>query len=215
MSVKAVIFDMDGVLVEAKEWHYAALNQALNLFGFEINSYDHVTIYDGLPTNKKLEMLSASSNLPPALHEFINKMKQIYTMEFIRKYCVPREIHQEALSKLQNEGYCLALASNSIKKTVDTMMKKVELAPYFEFMLSCEQVSHPKPAPDIYEKAIQELGLKPSECLVVEDHEYGVQAAKAAGANVMIVKTLDDVNYSNIKANIARIEANNLREKTE
>jgi beta-phosphoglucomutase-like phosphatase (HAD superfamily) len=57
--IKATIFDMDGVLIEAKDWHYEALNRALNLFGFEISRYQHLTTYNGLPTRKKLEMLSS------------------------------------------------------------------------------------------------------------------------------------------------------------
>ncbi|WP_185022353.1 HAD hydrolase-like protein, partial [Pseudomonas fluorescens] len=56
--IKAVIFDMDGVLIEAKDWHYDALNKALNLFGYNISRHDHLTSYDGLPTAHKLEMLS-------------------------------------------------------------------------------------------------------------------------------------------------------------
>ena len=57
-KIKAVIFDMDGVLIDAKEWHYEALNKALDLFGMEISRYDHLVTYDGLPTLMKLQMLS-------------------------------------------------------------------------------------------------------------------------------------------------------------
>ena len=62
--IKAIIFDMDGVLIEAKDWHYEALNKALSLFGYEISRYDHLVTYDGLPTSKKLEMLSMERGLP-------------------------------------------------------------------------------------------------------------------------------------------------------
>ncbi|RLR17256.1 HAD family phosphatase, partial [Sodalis-like symbiont of Bactericera trigonica] len=57
-KIKAVIFDMDGVLIEAKDWHYDALNKALNLFGLDITRQEHQTVYDGLPTKHKLIMLS-------------------------------------------------------------------------------------------------------------------------------------------------------------
>ena len=66
-KIKAVIFDMDGVLVDAKEWHYNALNRALNLFGQEISRYDHIVTYDGLPTSMKLQMLSMERGLPEDL----------------------------------------------------------------------------------------------------------------------------------------------------
>lgn len=78
--IKAIVFDMDGVLIEAKDWHYEALNRALRLFGFEISRYDHLTTFDGLPTKRKLQILSAEHDLPAKLHDFINEMKQQYTM---------------------------------------------------------------------------------------------------------------------------------------
>ena len=58
MKIKAILFDMDGVLIEAKEWHYEALNRALKLFGMPVSRFDHLTTFDGLPTMKKLELLS-------------------------------------------------------------------------------------------------------------------------------------------------------------
>ena len=83
MSIKAILFDMDGVLIEAKEWHFEALNRALDLFGMAISRVDHLSTFDGLPTRKKLELLSVDRGLPSELHEFINELKQKYTMELI------------------------------------------------------------------------------------------------------------------------------------
>ncbi len=88
-EIKAIIFDMDGVLIDAKDWHYEALNKALALFGFSISRYDHLVTYDGLPTKKKLEMLTMECGLPKGLHQFINDLKQIYTMEMIFQKCKP------------------------------------------------------------------------------------------------------------------------------
>ena len=68
--IKAVVFDMDGVLIDAREWHYVALNRALALFGMEISRADHLTTFDGLPTRRKLEILSTTENLPRELHGF-------------------------------------------------------------------------------------------------------------------------------------------------
>lgn len=67
-KIKAVIFDMDGVLIDAKEWHYEALNKALALFGFAISRQEHLDSYDGLPTRKKLEMLSSEKEPTKGLH---------------------------------------------------------------------------------------------------------------------------------------------------
>jgi beta-phosphoglucomutase len=196
--IKAIIFDMDGVLIEAKDWHYEALNKALRLFGYEINRYDHLTTFDGLPTKNKLKIISKISGLPDGLHDFINEMKQQYTMELVHSLCKPNFIHEYALSKLKSEGYKLAVASNSIKATVDVMMNKARLNVYLDLQLSNEDVKNSKPHPEIYLKAIDLLGLKPSECLILEDNENGITAAKESGAHLLVIKDVTDVNYQNI-----------------
>ncbi|WP_290873660.1 HAD family phosphatase [Aquabacterium sp.] len=203
--IKAVIFDMDGVLIDAKEWHYDALNRALELFGYRISRHDHLTTYDGLPTKKKLEMLSVDSGLPVELHEFINEMKQIYTTEIIHTQCRPTFRHEYALSQLKSRGLKIAVASNSIRDTVELMMEKAHLTDYFDVMLSNQDVKKGKPDPEIYTKAIHSLGLTPQECLVVEDNENGIRAAKAAGAHVLVVRDVTETNLENISKMIEEI----------
>lgn len=204
--IKAIIFDMDGVLIDAKEWHYESLNRALLLFGLEIDRESHLRTYDGLPTNKKLEILSREFGLPRELHPLINDMKQTYTLEMVHTLCKPLDAHHLALSKLKELGYGLAVASNSVRDSVHKMMAKAELVDYLDLMLSNEDVTQPKPAPDIYAKAISHFGFLPEECLVLEDNEYGIQAAQDAGAHVLIIKDVAEVNIDNILRAIHRIE---------
>ena len=201
--IKAVIFDMDGVLIEAKDWHYEALNRALRLFGLEISRYEHLTTFDGLPTKRKLQMLSAQGNLPAELHEFLNDMKQLYTMEIVNTQCKPRFNHEYALSKLRAQGYRLAVCSNSVRDTIDVMMRKAALSQYLEFFVSNQDVSKPKPDPEMYNVAIARMGLAPHECLIVEDNENGIKAARASGGHVMEVGDVNDVTYAAISARIA------------
>ncbi len=197
---------MDGVLIDAKDWHYEALNKALSLFGMEISRYDHLVTYDGLPTRKKLEMLTIEKGLPVGLHSFINELKQLYTMELIFSKCKPNFLHEYALSRLKNEGYKLAVCSNSIRKTVEIMLEKANIIHYFDFFLSNQDVKEPKPDPEMYITAINRFGLKPEECLILEDNEKGIKAALASGAHLLKINTVDDVNYFNIKERIAEIE---------
>ena len=201
--IKAVIFDMDGVLIEAKDWHYEALNRALRLFGLEISRYEHLTTFDGLPTRRKLQMLSAQGTLPAELHEFLNDMKQRYTMEIVNSQCKPRFNHEYALSKLKVRGYRLAVCSNSVRDTIDVMMRKAALMPYLEFFVSNQDVTKPKPDPEMYDVAIARLGLAPNECLILEDNENGIKAARAAGGHVMEIGDVGDVTYAAIAAHIA------------
>lgn len=213
-KIKAIVFDMDGVLIEAKDWHYESLNKALRLFGYEISRYDHLVTYDGLPTAKKLEMLSLEKGLPVGLHRFINQMKQSYTIDLVHAKCTPKFFHEYALSRLRTEGYRLSVASNSVRQTVELMMKKSDLLQYMEFYLSNQDVTHAKPHPEIYTTAITRLGLAPDQVMVVEDNHNGIQAATAAGTYVMKVETVYDVNYENIVENIRHFERVGREEKT-
>lgn len=206
MKIKAILFDMDGVLIEAKEWHYEALNKALSIFGYEINRYEHLTSYDGLPTSVKLKKLSVEKGLPAELHEFINEMKQQYTIAMIYDRCRPRFNHEYALSRLKAEGYKLAVGSNSIRQTVLLMIEKARLTKYFDVLLSNQDVTKAKPSPEIYLTAMERLNVRPEECVIVEDNENGIKAAIASGGHVLPVKTVDDVTYAAIKAKICEVE---------
>lgn len=211
--IKAIIFDMDGVLIDAKEWHFEALNRALALFGLKISRESHLSEFDGLPTHTKLEKLSAQKFLPKPLHSFINAMKQIYTQDIIESHCVPNVTRQNALKRLKTDGYRIALCSNSISQTIETMLEKSALSEYLEFYLSNESVKSPKPHPEIYIKAINRLDLQPNEVLIIEDNINGINAAKASGAFVMEIGDIAEVNYNNIKQFIANIESQHTKNK--
>ena len=204
--IKAVIFDMDGVLIDARDWHYEALNRALQLFGYSISRYDHLVTYDGLPTRQKLHMLTAERGLPKELHQFINEMKQQYTMEITHARCKPVFTHEYCLARLASEGYHIVVASNSIRNTIEVMLGKARLLDYAEFVLSNQDVVKGKPDPEIYVNAIGKLGLDPKECLVIEDNQNGVKAALGSGAMLLKVDSVSEVNYWNIKERISQLD---------
>ncbi len=203
--IKLVIFDMDGVLIDAKEWHYLALNKALSLFGIEISMENHINFYNGLPTKIKLQSLSEDMNLPFELHDLINQLKQKFTMEIVYEKCKPTFHHEFLLSRLKEQNYLLAVASNSIRASVSLMLNKANIDHYFNLTLSNEDVSKPKPDKEIYEKIIQHFNVLPSETLVIEDHDIGIQAANGAGAHVLKVKNTEEVNFKNISQKINQI----------
>jgi beta-phosphoglucomutase-like phosphatase (HAD superfamily) len=206
MAIEAVVFDMDGVLIDAKEWHYHALNRALEHFGYAISRAEHLSSFDGLPTRRKLEMLSQERGLPKGLHKFINDLKQQYTVDQVHVSCHPIFVHEYTLSNLKARGYKLGLASNSIKSTVALMMQKSNLASYLDVMLSNEDVTQPKPHPDIYLKAAELLGVPPAQCLVVEDNVNGIKSAEAAGCPLLVVQSVFDVQLDRLLLAIRRAE---------
>jgi len=204
-AIKAVIFDMDGVLIDAREWHYEALNRALGLLGYEITRYEHLSSFDGLPTSRKLQMLTVERGLPPELHSFLNSLKQQFTLEYVATRCKPVFQHQYALAQLRTAGYKLGVASNSVRRTVDEMMERSALMQYLDLVVSNEDVTKGKPDPEMYLKAMADLGVRPEETIVVEDNENGVKAAIAAGAHVLVVDGPEDVALDPILARIAAV----------
>lgn len=202
--IKAILFDLDGVLVDATEWHYSALNNALQLFGFSISRYQHLADYNGLPTRKKLEMLTLERGLPPYLHGMINRLKQVYTRDEILRHCSPVFEIEYMLSRLAREGYRMSVCSNSIRDSIDRMLDRSGIAHHFEFVLSNEDVTTAKPNPEIYLKAMDAMKLVPDEVIIVEDAPHGIEAARASGAHVCEVTGFRDVDYFRVTQAIHR-----------
>ena len=204
--ISCVLFDLDGVLVDATEWHYVALNRALALFGFDITRYEHLSDYNGLPTRKKLQMLSVEKGLPQALHDTLSRLKQVYTRDEILIRCRPVFEKEYMLSRLRSEGYRMAVCSNSNRESLRMMVEQSGLEVYFEFLVSNEDVSRPKPNPEIYTTAMARMGARPTETIVVEDSSHGLEAARRSGAHVCQVSGFADVDYFKVRSAIDRIE---------
>ncbi len=194
--LKAIIFDLDGVLVDATEWHYEALNKALKLFGQEIGREEHLKVYNGLPTNEKLKVLSDRGELPRGVHEIIKVLKRKYTDEIVATNCQPSHEKLIMLSYLKKLGFSLACCSNAQKYSVDNMLKRSMLDTFFDQIIGNDEGYQPKPAPDIYLAAFAKMKLNPQETIVVEDAPHGILAAKASGANVIEVRGFHEVNLS-------------------
>lgn len=202
--ITCVLFDLDGVLVDATEWHYEALNRALGLFGYDITRYEHLSSYNGLPTRRKLEMLSVEKGLPAALHPMLNRLKQVYTRDEILARCRPLFEKEYMLSRLRREGYRLAICSNSIRGALDLMVQQSGIAEYFDLLVSNEDVSRPKPDPEAFVTAMARLGVTPAETLIVEDSAHGLEAARRSGAHVCRVGGCSEVDYARVRAAIDR-----------
>ncbi len=195
-AYKAVLFDLDGVLVDMPKGHYEALNKALGLFGARIGEDEHLEFFNGLPTRKKIERLEDQGRLPSGLKEFINTVKQKYTKEIIPDYCVPDYSKIILLKTLRARGFKLACCSNSIKETLNMMLSSAHLIDFFDLIIGNDEVKNPKPHPEIYIKAFERFNLKPSECIIIEDSPHGIEAARASGAMVLEVRGCSDVNIS-------------------
>lgn len=191
---KAILFDLDGVLVNMPDGHYEALNQVLEMFGTKIERDEHFSFFNGLPTRKKVQKLEELGRLPSGLSEFINDVKQHRTKRIIPDYCQPDYSKIIMLQDLKNKGMLLACCSNSVKETLHLMLKSSHLFDYFDLIIGNDEIKNPKPAPDIYIEAMKRLGVEPHECLIVEDAPHGIAAAKASGGTVIEVRGVEDVH---------------------
>lgn len=202
-KLKLIIFDLDGVLVEAKNIHFDALNDALGE-EYSISWNEHLSTYDGLKTTQKLDMLSERKGLPKKLHESIWKSKQNITLQKLKELQPDKEL-QEVMGFLSNSGYKIAVCSNSIRKTVLTVLSKLGIMEYMDLVISNEDVKNSKPHPEMYWKGISTMSVLPEETLIVEDSPYGLLAASRSKSHILRVKNPKEVNIKNIENKINQI----------
>ena len=210
-KIKLIIFDLDGVLVDAKGIHYNALN---NILGdeYKISWEEHLSTYDGLKTNQKLEILSESKGLPTKLHKEIWEGKQKLTLQMLKEI-KPNQTIQSVMDILFEDGYKIAVCSNSIRKTVLTVLSKLGIMEYMDLIISNEDVQNSKPHPEMYWRAISKMGCLPEETLIIEDSPYGLLAASRSKANILRVRNPSEVTYTNILKKLTEIDMGILNNK--
>jgi HAD superfamily hydrolase (TIGR01509 family) len=208
--IKLIIFDLDGVLVDAKKIHFDALNTALCEIDikYKIGWDEHLNIYDGLKTNQKLELLKTNKGLPSESHEIVWKRKQELTTDLLDEINVDYDLIN-TIKKLTESGYKIACASNSIKKSVYKMLSKRKIIDFFDLILSNEDVTSSKPHPEIYWKCMTYFKVLPEEVLIIEDSPNGLLAAFRSNSNVMRVKNSSDVTLNNIIKNLSNLNNGN------
>ena len=195
--IKAILYDLDGVLVDATEWHYESLNAALKeICGFVIKREEHISTFNGIPTMKKLEILNNQGRLDRKLFDKIWEKKQEKTFEVIEKSALtdPSKIRLHE----QTKNFKKVCVTNSIRKSALLMLEKTGQLQYMDFVISNEDVSSPKPSPEGYKTAIEKLSLDAKECMIVEDAPKGLDAARQSGANVYEVSGYPEVTLENI-----------------
>ncbi len=177
MKIEAVLFDLDGVLVDACDWHYHALNIALVGSGYPvIEREEHLSTFNGLPTRVKLKMLG----VPDDMIDTINDQKQKHTLDIIRAKARIMDEKIELHQYLKSNGIKIACVTNSIEETAKEMLTATGQMPYIDLLVSNEQVERNKPYPDCYNHAINTLGVDPLNCMCVEDSLKGIQAATSS-----------------------------------
>lgn len=209
-----VIFDLDGVLIDSKEYHFSALNEALAFFDpkYVISRNEHLSTFDGLPTKSKLQKLTDTKGLPSKLHDEVWRLKQTKTLEILQNQVHVDEELVCSLKHLKSLGYKIAVASNSIQTTVKIILTKLGLTEIIDFYLSNEDVTESKPHPEIFWKCMTKAKTIPRKTVIVEDSNFGRQAAVYSNAHLLPVDSRKDFNQDLINRieSILGIEVNDI-----
>jgi len=194
MLNKLVIFDLDGVLIDSRELHYDALNEALKKVGQEyvISREEHLSTYDGLNTTRKLELLSEQKGLDRKYFNQIWQDKQNATFELIRKL-PSNNTAKYIIDELKKKGWKVAVASNSIRETIRIALDTIGILGVVDYIVSNEDVKRTKPFPEMYWKCMTALNTLPKNTIIIEDSHIGRQGAIDSGAILYPVENANDL----------------------
>jgi beta-phosphoglucomutase-like phosphatase (HAD superfamily)/dTDP-glucose pyrophosphorylase len=196
--IKSIIFDLDGVLVDTKNIHFKALNMALvkcNI-NYQISPEAHSSIYDGLPTLNKLNILCKKKIIKKKDFKKIIKYKNIFTNKELLKIKFSKKIYK--IFEFFSKKYQIAIASNAIRKTLDRCIKILKIKKFLSYSISNNEINKAKPHPEIYLRCFINMGFMPSENLILEDSHVGRVAALESGGNLLPIKDLNSLSKNRI-----------------
>jgi beta-phosphoglucomutase len=212
-SIVAIIWDMDGVIIDSEDEHRRAWQGLAREEGIAFSDADFWATF-----GKRNDSIFAEK-WPPLAPQEVQRLanrKEVYFRELIRETAVALPGALELMSELHRAAYPQALASSAPVENIQLVSEVLGLKRYLSVLVSGESVPHGKPAPDIFLHAASHLGASPQQCLVIEDAEAGVEAAHAAGMRCiavagerdlpglrkaeLMVKSLREVSLSRVKS---------------
>lgn len=182
--MKAVIFDMDGVLVDSQPYHFKADIDTMAEYGV-IKDQKFYESFAGTLTADRMRTLKEMFGLDVPVEEMTIKRENMILDIMGKEDIKPVSGIPEFLRSIKEKGLTTAVASSSDYKLINLILDRLKIAQYFDSVTSGSDVKRGKPSPDVFLLAAERIGIGPSECLVVEDSENGVKAAKAAGMKAL------------------------------
>ena len=189
--IKAVIFDMDGVLIDSEPLHFSAIEEVLNKYGIEISDH-YLNKYVGDTNERAWTKMKDEFDLPENIEFYIDQQVESTIECLWRDDYKPIDGVADLLRVLKENSYPIGIASSSPPNVIQNIMDRIGIAEFIDKWVSGNEVKESKPAPYIYLHAADMLGFEPGECVAIEDSFYGVTAAKAAG--------LKCIGYKDLKA---------------
>lgn len=185
--VKAVIFDLDGVLVDTEVFSGQATKQVFKEAGIEFTPEEREKAFGRTDLEISRDAVkSRGLDLKP--EDLVSRKVQIYS-ELIKGKVEPIKGARELVEFLKSRGIPFAVASSGTPDKIRATFSEIGFEGLFDIMVTAEDISRCKPDPEIFLKAAEKLGIPPEECLVIEDAQAGVEAAKAAGMKCLALKS--------------------------
>jgi len=199
MTIKAVLFDMDGTILDSEPAHTKVLQEVIQKeVGIDISEED-IREYIGLSYDKKLEIIFKRMGIKKDIYNLAD-MARKKSLE--NSHLVAKMYGAEELIKRMKENFAIALVTGSGRDQADFFMESVGLKKYFKTIVTSDDVKRNKPSPDIYLLAAEKLGVKPKECVVIEDSAVGIESAKSAGMICIAVRNQYQNNPDLSKADL-------------
>lgn len=179
-KVSAIIFDLDGTLVDSEKNYFRGIQKMLKEYGIHEFTEAMNEQYVGMAVKEMSLLMKEKYDIAEDSEVLIEKHDRYY-LEFAALDTPAFPEMLELVKALQAKGYPLAIASGSSTPVIDFVAQAAGLLTYFPVRLSSDAVPAGKPSPDVFLKTAEILGVPPAECLVIEDSQHGVEAAKRAG----------------------------------
>ncbi len=188
MNIKALIFDMDGVLVNNDEFHYRSFELFCEKYGIVFTHELYTTKITGRTNEAILTGLFGASLTAERINELAFEKEAIYR-ELFKPFIKPANGLLEFLESAYKKNIPCAVGSNGPFENIDFVLDELGIRKYFKAIVNATMVKEGKPAPDVYLKAAELLGHTPNDCVVLEDSPTGIKAAKAAKIKVIGLST--------------------------
>ena len=178
-QIQAIIFDLDGTLVDSEPNYYESDKKLFTEYGIELTEEMKIK-YIGIGSQAMMEDIKAKFNIAESIEILLAKKNQYY-VDIAKGNTMVFPEMLKFLEILKAKKFPMAVASGSSPEIIEMVISMTHIKKYFDVILSAEEVKRGKPAPDIFIETAKQLGIAPGNCLVLEDSQYGVEAAKSAG----------------------------------
>jgi beta-phosphoglucomutase len=225
--LRAVIFDFDGVITDSEVLHFRAFNQVLTQYDTQITAKDYYTDYLGLSDVDAFKLLAEQNRLgpdSPPIETLLQQKKQAFE-ELAKSEGRIIEGVRDFLEMLKQNQVAMAICSGSLLVEIEMVLEDAQLRPFFEVVVSAEQVKNGKPNPEPFLLTLQNLNAKSrqpiaaGDCIVIEDSNWGLQAAKAAGMHAVAITNSYDAEQlklaEKIVENLGELSIDDLKQLCE